>query len=118
MRIIVLTLLLSFGAAAAGSAQEQPTGTGTTAEAGLATGLIPEPRPMTKAIDFASSLMGDEGSTLKDGFYRSSAAFSRAGGCSQPARVTADISSTDTPWLTHPRPSPCGRTSWRKRDSS
>jgi hypothetical protein len=64
MRILVLTLLLSFGAAA-GSAQDRPTGTRVTAEPGL----VPEPHAMTNAIESVNRLIDAEGSTAKDGFY-------------------------------------------------
>ena len=68
MRILVVILLLSFGAGAAG-AQDHPTGTRPTSGAARATGLLSEPSAMSNVIESAGRWVDTEGSTPKDGFY-------------------------------------------------
>jgi len=77
MRTILLTSLLSIGAAAHGAAQNPaptpnpanaPTSSGSTQETVLSDGLLSEPHVLTRAIDKADGWMGDGGDS-KDGFY-------------------------------------------------
>lgn len=75
MRTLLITCLLSLGIAAVGAAQSgsDDQDTGAPAPAPLHTApaesLLPEPRHLTQAIDFAGQFLGGEGSVPRDGFY-------------------------------------------------
>jgi hypothetical protein len=69
MRILVVTLLLVVGAAAGSAAQQAETPPAPAQETDLASGLVPEPHAMSRAVGFASRWLGGDGSSPKDGFY-------------------------------------------------
>jgi surface antigen Omp85-like protein len=73
MRTIAVTPLLVMlaigGSAASSAAQPSPATTSPSQETGLPPGLVPEPHPMTRAIELASRWLGGGDTTPKDGFY-------------------------------------------------
>jgi hypothetical protein len=69
MRILVVTLLLVVGVAAGSAAQQSAAPPAPAQETDLASGLLPEPHAMSRAVDFASRWLGEDGSSPKDGFY-------------------------------------------------
>jgi hypothetical protein len=58
MRTIVATLLLVIGSAAGSGAQQSAATPAPRQETDLAPGLLPEPRAISRAIDFASPWLG------------------------------------------------------------
>jgi outer membrane protein assembly factor BamA len=69
MQKIVATLVLALGFAAGIAAQSPPT-TSAPQDTQLPEGVLPEPRAMSRAVDYASKWLGSgTGSSPKDGFY-------------------------------------------------
>jgi hypothetical protein len=71
MRIILLVLLVSFGAAAPGAPQGAPNAPTTPSgqEKEVPPGLLSEPHVVTQAVDLAGRWIGGDGSPAKDGLY-------------------------------------------------
>jgi hypothetical protein len=69
MRIFVVTLLLIVGLAAGSDAQQAPATTAPPQETNLPSGYVSEPPIMGRAVDFASKMLGGDGTPPKDGFY-------------------------------------------------
>ena len=72
MRRIFLTLLLCVGTAVTGAAQSQPTAPApgnSPNQSGLADGLLPEPRVIGRAVDFAGRWENESEFPSKDGLH-------------------------------------------------
>ena len=69
MRILVVTLLLVVCTAAGSAAQQADAPPVAAQDTELASGVLPEPHAMSRAVDFASRWLGGDGAPPKDGLY-------------------------------------------------
>lgn len=66
---LLLVMLMIGGSEATGAAQQSQTATAPAQDTDPAAGLVPEPRVISRAVDFASPWLGRDNASPRDGFY-------------------------------------------------
>ena len=114
----LLVMLMIGGSAARSAAQQSPATPSPHPDSDLAPGLLPEPKAIGRAIDFAGPLLGGVDGSSKDGFYPELGGMITAPAGFRVDRATVDTFWTVTSWSMG-RPRFRGaRTRTRKHESS